>query len=177
MTENTTTKTANTSSNVEALRRQAETGLFSTGVIKHDQVEKDWSYLADKEPASNHELQARLITELSGVEISPKQCMALLAMHRWIQKTEANQKREGFHGRTVESVLKGSETLAERVAPRLGEDLVTHRVPVTFVANVEEAHAEAIAVEAKPTPAKPARKAAPRKAPAKKAEVAKVGEF
>lgn len=181
----TTTKTANATTtdetNLEALRKQAEVGLFSTGTIKHDQVQKDWTYLAEKEPSSNHVLQARMITELSGVEISPKQCMALLAMHRWIQKSEANQQREGFHGRTVDSVLRGSATLAERVADRVGEDLVTHRIPVTFVENVEQAEEEAHAEAAKPSrkPRAPRKTAAQKKAEAaaKAAEAPATGEF
>lgn len=166
----------NDDSNVEALREQANAqfGIYSAGIIRHEQDAKDWTYLADKEPQSNHYLQAKMITELSGVEISPKQCMALLAMHRWIQKSEANQQREGFHGRTVDSVLKGSATLAERVSTRPGTDLVEARIPVT----IEQAEAQAAldaATEAEAPAPKPARKPrAPRKSAA---EQPATGEF
>lgn len=76
--------------------------------------DKDWSYLADKDPSEVNTLMAKMATRLSGVEISPKQVQVLLAMHRWMQASDLNREREGFRGRTWEEVRKGNVTLLER---------------------------------------------------------------
>lgn len=103
-----------------------ETQIVTFNGQAYDFGTKDWTYLSGKTPSSNHELQAAVISQLSGVEISPEQCMAFLAMHRFIQKSEANQTRPEFHGRTWESVIKGSNTLAERAAEQPLEGRVVH---------------------------------------------------
>lgn len=125
----------------------------------YDFGDKDWKYLQTKQPDSNHVLQAQVISELAGVEITPQQCMAFLAMHRFIQKSQANQDRENFRGRTWESVLKGSATLGERAQEEKDlHGLVVHAPIGTLV---EEAPAPAPAP--KPGPRKrrqPARAAA-----------------
>lgn len=94
-----------------------------------DESEKDWSYLVDKEPQSNHVLFGKIMREKLGDEFmdnaTPEQMiMALLAMHRWMQKTDANRQRPEFHGRTVASVIKGSATLAERLSERDEDELL-----------------------------------------------------
>jgi hypothetical protein len=107
-----------------------------------DESEKDWTYLLEKSPASNHLLFAKIMREKLGNEAvdnaTPEQMIYwLLAMHRWMQKTEANRAREEFHGRTVGSVLKGSATLAERLGERNQEELLV--TPVRLgIAAVEE---------------------------------------
>jgi hypothetical protein len=120
-----------------------------------DESDKDWTYLLEKEPQSNHQLFAKIMREKLGNEAvntaSPEQMIYwLLAMHRWMQKTQANRDRSEFHGRTVGSVLKGSATLAERLAPRDESELLVTPVP--------------LAVGEAPKPKRPARKPrAPRK--------------
>lgn len=94
--------------------------IVTVGDTSYDFGTKDWTYLQGKPTSSNHVLEAQVITQLSGVEISPQQVQALLAMHRFIQKSQANQDRPDFRGRTWESVLKGNQTLAERAAERHG---------------------------------------------------------
>lgn len=174
MTENTATTTTAApaeqadDSNLEALKKQSNFGLYSKGTIVHEQEEKDWTYLAKKEPSSNHHLQARLITELSGIEISAQQCMALLAMHRWIQKSEANRERPEFKGRTVDSVLKGSETLAQRaaeIAAKQGEKapIVQATVPVRVEVPTEDGEGTKLVEDADALPAEEAKPEAPAK--------------
>ena len=109
----------------------ATTDETGEGVIKHDDfdINKDWSYLADKEPDSGHVLKAELINRFGpeGFNITAKQIQVFLAMHRWVQKSDAKQSREGFHGRKWSSVEKGYATLAERAAKMIateGEDAV-----------------------------------------------------
>ncbi len=120
-----------------------------------DESEKDWTYLLGKEPQSNHQLFAKIMREKLGNEAvdnaTPEQMIYwLLAMHRWMQKTEANRNRDEFHGRTVGSVLKGSATLAERLAPRDESEVLVTPVP--------------LAIGAPPKPKRPARKRPTRKA-------------
>lgn len=108
--------------------------IIRIGDTAYDFGDKDWTYLQGKQPDSNHELQAEIISKLAGVEITPQQCMAFLAMHRFIQKSQANQDRANFRGRTWESVLRGNATLAEKASERHGP--VVHRpigVPVEDV--------------------------------------------
>ena len=125
---------------------------FADGTT-YDFGKKDWSYLQGKATSSNHEMEAAAISQLSGVEISAKQVQALLSMHRFFQASEANRARPEFHGRTWESVVRGSATLAERAAEKTGQV-----VSEPIGALVEPAAAP------KPKPA-PRRRAA--KAPAK----------
>lgn len=135
--------------------------------VKYDFGEKDWTKFQGRQPDSNHVLQAKVISELSGIEISAEQCMVFLAMHRMIQASQANQDRANFKGRTWESVLKGSATLAEKAIERQGPV-----VAKPIGARIEE--------EAAPEPAAkpkaPARRkpAAPTKAIEAKPETAKV---
>lgn len=87
---------------------------------------KDWSYLLEKDYSNNHALFAQIMRHKLGKEALETASLEqiiywFLAMHRWMQKSDANQAREGFRGRTMESVLKGSDTLAERVQQRLEE--------------------------------------------------------
>jgi hypothetical protein len=122
-----------------------------------DESEKDWKYLIGKEPASNHKLFAKIMRDKLGDEAvnnaTPEQMIYwLLAMHRWMQKTQANRDREEFHGRTVSSVLKGSATLAERLSVRDPDEILVTPVPLAVG-------------EAKPKPParkRPARKAQPK---------------
>lgn len=112
-----------------------------------DESEKDWSYLLNKEPQSNHQLFARIMREKLGDEAvdnaTPEQMIYwLLAMHRWMQKTEANRDRPEFHGRTVGSVLKGSVTLAERLGVRDEGEMLVTPVPVSIAAPQPEEPAE-----------------------------------
>lgn len=95
-------------------------------LIKHDDfdINKDWSYLADKEPEASHVLKAELMNRFGpeGFEITPKQVQVFLAMHRWVQKSDANQSRDDFRGRTWESVEKGYATLTERAVKEIAEN-------------------------------------------------------
>lgn len=110
--------------------------IVTVGDTSYDFGTKDWTYLQGKPTSSNHELEAQVITQLSGVEISPQQVQALLAMHRFIQKSQANQDRPDFRGRTWESVLKGNQTLAERAAEKHGAVVAE---PIGTVVEPEEA--------------------------------------
>lgn len=85
---------------------------------------KDWSYLADKAPDDSHILKAEMMNRFGpeGFEITPDQVKVFLAMHRWVQQSDANQSREAFRGRTWESVEKGYQTLAERAAKEIEEN-------------------------------------------------------
>lgn len=112
---------------IENLDSEArEPQIVTVNGVAYDFGTKDWTYLQGKTPSSNHVLQAAVISQLSGVEISPEQCMAFLAMHRFIQKSEANQARPEYHGRTWESVIRGSQTLAERASAQPLEGPVVH---------------------------------------------------
>ena len=101
---------------------------------------KDWSYLLDKDPSSNHALFAAIMRQELGKEAVETASLEqliywFLAMHRWMQASDANQAREGFRGRKLSEVIQGSETLLERAASRAvveGEDapLVTSRTHV-----------------------------------------------
>jgi len=119
-----------------------------------DESDKDWTYLLNKEPQSNHQLFAKIMREKLGSEAvdnaTPEQMIYwLLAMHRWMQKTQANRDRAEFHGRTVGSVLKGSATLAERLGERNESELLVTPVP--------------LAVGEAPKPKRPVRKPRQRK--------------
>lgn len=87
-------------------------------------ADKDWAYLLDKEPSSNHELFASIMRKALGEEALREASLEqiiywFLAMHRWMQKSDANQSRPDFRGRELGSVVKGSETLLERVSQRV----------------------------------------------------------
>ncbi len=93
-------------------------------------ADKDWTYLLDKEPSSNHILFAAIMRKALGEEALETASLEqliywFLAMHRWMQKSDANQGRPDFRGRDLAAVIQGSETLLERVAARAvveGED-------------------------------------------------------
>lgn len=106
--------------------------MTNTNEAIHNLTGKDWTYILDKPVAENHVLEALLISNLSGVQISPKQVQALLAMHRDIQLSEANRQRAGFRGRTVASVEKGAHTLAERLQERTDKGAIMAKaLPIT----------------------------------------------
>lgn len=138
---------------------------------------KDWTYIADKDPLETHVLYADMVTRLSGIEVSAKQMQAMLLMHRWMQQSDLNRARDTFKGRTLASVLKGNETLFERTSQRAlleGEDApvvdsvnevvgdVAEEIQATLEAakapKVEEAPAEEPKAEEAPKPARRARK-------------------
>lgn len=127
-----TTSTKATASATE----EAPVETQGTGYIKpkgHNE-DKDWTYLVDKDPNETNVLYAKMVTELSGVEISPKQVQALLSMHRWMQASDLNRARENFRGRTWEEVRRGNATLLER-----SENIITERgedAPVVESPNV-----------------------------------------
>lgn len=152
MTENTATATA------PALNALAGEILDPSG--------KDWTYLQTKAPSSVHELHAATITRLSGVEVSAKQVQAMLAMHRYIQKSEANRKRPEFHGRTWGSVVQGAQTLEERALVRPAD------APVNTAKGIVIVPAEEAPKEEAKAPAKP--RARRGTAAAKKAEAEKI---
>ena len=168
-----------------------ETSLFA---------KKDWTYLEGKDPQDTHYLfsrmQKRVLGEDSDLVLTPRQWMAALAMHRALQASPENRARDEFRGRSVESVLAGSNTLYERNVGRDGaellsgvdtatakeivratgtEDLVreaveahkNHEVPAEEPVEVVEMSKAETAEEAKPKPG-PRR----RRSPAKKDEVA-----
>lgn len=153
--------------------------------IKHEwDQNKDWSYLADKEPDASHHLKAELMNRFGpeGFEITPHQVMVFLAMHRWTQKSDVNQSRQDFRGRTWASVQKGYETLAERAAQEIaehGEDVKMVKNPIVTGLTAEEVlegvlEAPEAPKEAKEVAEKALEEAKPaaKKAPAKKAPAA-----
>lgn len=112
---------ANVPATPEVARPKADTYVAPKGF----NPDKDWSYIADKDPLETHELFASIIRRKAGVEISAKQVQALLLMHRWMQASDLNRERETFRGRTLGSVIRGSETLLGRTEDRAtieGED-------------------------------------------------------
>lgn len=144
---------------------------------------KDWSYLADKAPDDSHILKAEMMNRFGpeGFEITPDQVKVFLAMHRWVQQSDANQSREAFRGRTWQSVERGYQTLAERAAKEIEEngpnakmvplpnltgltaaDLIPEtpaeeapvEVPAAVVEEIKEEVKAEIAEEAKPEPKK-----------------------
>ena len=128
-----------------------------------DETEKDWTYLLEKEPSSNHVLFAKIMREKLGAEVvdnaTPEQMIYwLLAMHRWMQKTQANRARPEFRGRTWGSVLRGYETLAQRAAAEAVDAPVTEAIPVTLEEKAKVAASKA--VKAQPKTASRATKAA-----------------
>lgn len=131
-----------------------------------DQTEKDWTYLLEKEPSSNHILFAKIMREKLGDEAvdnaTPEQMIYwLLAMHRWMQKTEANRERAEFRGRTWGSVLKGYETLAERASLEDSEAAVAEPVALTIETPAPKRTRRAPAkAEGTPAPRRRTRKAA-----------------
>lgn len=104
----------------------SEETVVEKKIIKHDDfdINKDWGYLAEKEPEASHVLKAELMNRFGpdGFEITPKQVQVFLAMHRWVQKSDANQSRDDFRGRTWESVEKGYATLTERAVKEIAEN-------------------------------------------------------
>lgn len=144
-----------------------------TGYIQHEQKAKDWSYLLAKDPSDLHALHVRIMKQELGEDnvnnMTQEQfVMAYLAMHRWMQKSDANQARPEFKGRRWNSVLKGSETLGEKAATIIvekGEDARVVETPVAI--NLQD---EAVAEEEAPKP-KP-RRTRSRKAAATAEEIA-----
>lgn len=96
-------------------------------------ADKDWSYLAEKQPDASHHLKAELMNRFGpeGFEITPEQVMVFLAMHRWTQQSDVNQSRTDFRGRTLESVVKGYKTLAEKAAERIETEGPTAQIATT----------------------------------------------
>ncbi|AWY06139.1 hypothetical protein PBI_SUZY_34 [Gordonia phage Suzy] len=126
----------------EAARPKADVYVAPKG---HN-PDKDWSYIADKEPLETHELFAQIIRRKAGIEISAKQVQALLLMHRWMQASDLNRERETFRGRTLGSVIRGAETQlgrSENRATMEGEDAQV----VQVINSVGDEVAEAIRAE------------------------------
>ncbi|QOC56179.1 hypothetical protein SEA_MADI_34 [Gordonia phage Madi] len=126
----------------EAARPKADVFIAPKGF----KADKDWSYIADKDPLETHHLFAQIIRREAGIEISAKQVQALLLMHRWMQASDLNRERETFRGRTLGSVIRGSETLLGRTEDRAtieGEDAQV----VQTVNSVSDEVAEAIRAE------------------------------
>ena len=118
--------------------------------------DKDWTYLAAKDPSDVHRLHAELVSELSGVEVSPKQVQAILAMHGTIQRSEKNQERADYRGRTPQSIAKGGFTTLQH----FGNEEFGYVAASTPVEKVNPAPAEAPVEEApKPAPRRRSRKA------------------
>lgn len=84
---------------------------------------KDWNYLNEKQPDASHVLKAEMMNRFGpeGFEITPDQVKVFLAMHRWVQQSDANQSRGDFRGRTWESVTKGYETLVKHAEEAIAE--------------------------------------------------------
>lgn len=128
-----------------------------TGYIQHEQKAKDWSYLLAKDPSDLHALHVRIMKQELGEDnvnnMTQEQfVMAYLAMHRWMQKSDANQARPEFKGRRWNSVLKGSETLGEKAATIIvehGEDAKVVESPIA-IGLQDEAVAEEEAPKPKP---------------------------
>ncbi|UVK63840.1 hypothetical protein SEA_LILYPAD_36 [Gordonia phage LilyPad] len=121
---------------------------------------KDWTYIQDKEPLETHHLFAQMVTRLSGVEISAKQVQALLLMHRWMQASDLNRERDTFRGRTLGSVIRGSETLLGRTEDRATVEGLDAQV-VEMVNSISGDVAEEILAAIVPAEQAPEEQAAP----------------
>ena len=98
------------------------TSNITTAAVKSaDPLDGDFSYYAEKAPSDLHELHAALVTQLTGVEVTPKQVQVILGMHGKIQASENNRKRAGYKPRTVDSIRRGGNTTADRAAQLLAE--------------------------------------------------------
>lgn len=95
------------------------TDALLDGLVEEGQ--EKFEYLAEKDPSPKHEFYSAMITALTGVEVTPKQYQAMITTHRYIQASDLNRAREDYRPRTVESVVKASETLLERASEMLTE--------------------------------------------------------
>lgn len=91
----------------------------ATAAKAKDPLDGDFTWLQAKAPSELHELHAALVSELTGIEVSPKQVQAMLHMHGKIQASEANRKRAGYKPRTAQSIRKGGETTVVHMDERL----------------------------------------------------------
>ena len=95
---------------------------------KKDPMDKDWTYLQEKEVSELHELLAKTITQRSDIEITAKQVQAVLAFHPHFQRSKINKSRSGYVGlnevivdqrskHMVQAHKDARELMAQKVAP------------------------------------------------------------
>lgn len=107
------------SKNTDSTVNAEITDALLDGLVEEGQ--EKFEYLAEKDPSPKHEFYSAMITALTGVEVTPKQYQAMITTHRYIQASDLNRAREDYRPRTVESVVKASETLLERASEMLTE--------------------------------------------------------
>jgi hypothetical protein len=110
--------------------------------MNKDPMDRDFTYLQDKDPSDLHVTLAKLIEQRADIEITPKQVQAVLSMHPHFQRSKLNKARPGYVG--------------------LDEEIVTQRS-----VHMVQAHKDAAANIAARAAQKPARKAAAKKTTAK----------
>lgn len=109
---------------------------------KTDEQDKDWTYLAEKDPTALHTDMAAWIEEVTGVEVDEKTVQLVSVLRGVYQRSDRNKKRADYRPLPAEIVAKRSE-------------------------HMQAAHAEASALvqarKAAEAAKKPAKKAAPAK--------------
>ncbi|UJQ86733.1 hypothetical protein SEA_JALEBI_40 [Gordonia phage Jalebi] len=73
-------------------------------------------------PSEVHELHAAAYSALTGIDVDPKVVQIVLSLHGAVQRSQLNRDRSQYRGRTVASLRKGAETLAENLAPVVAVD-------------------------------------------------------
>jgi hypothetical protein len=106
---------------------------------KSDPMDKDFTYLADKDPSDLHVTLAKVIEQRTDIDITAKQVQAVLSIHPYFQRSKLNKARPGYVGLDVE---------------------IVHQRSVHMVAAHEDAAAVIAARSAKATKKAPVRKTA-----------------
>ncbi|WNM65980.1 hypothetical protein SEA_BIRTHDAYBOY_42 [Gordonia phage BirthdayBoy] len=74
------------------------------------------SNLPGTAPSEVHELHAAAYSALTGIDVDPKVVQIVLSLHGAVQRSQLNRDRSQYRGRTVASLRKGAETLAENLS-------------------------------------------------------------
>lgn len=87
-----------------------------------DEGREQFEYLQDKDPSPKQEFYATMITELTGIDITPKQYQAMISTHRFIQASDLNRARSDYRPRSAKSVIQAAETLMDRADKMVLDD-------------------------------------------------------
>lgn len=75
--------------------------------------DRDWSYLAEKDPTDLHADMAKFLTELTGVEMDLKTVQIVSVMRHVYQASPANKQRAEYRGLDETTVSKRSEHMIQ----------------------------------------------------------------
>jgi hypothetical protein len=86
------------------------------------EAKEQFDYVEGKDFTPKQAFYAAMITEITGVEVSPKQYQAMIVTHRFIQSSNINRARPDYRPRSAASVIKAAGTLLDRASEMVLDD-------------------------------------------------------